>query len=175
MAKLRQIQVRYLPDQDRILLRMNGAESEEYRMWVTRRYLAVLWPMLARFVAAEPIVQQARPETRRAVLDFQREKALSEADFKTRFREPPPEQAALPLGEEPLLLERVELRRNAQGRDLLWLGDRTRRGVEIMPSRQIIHSLAKLLADASRKAGWGLSLALASVPSSEAIQVARPN
>ncbi|KPJ80691.1 MAG: hypothetical protein AMJ58_07785, partial [Gammaproteobacteria bacterium SG8_30] len=77
MAKLRQIQVRYLPDQDRILLRMNGAESEEYRMWVTRRYLAVLWPMLARFVAAEPIVQQARPETRRAVLDFQREKALS--------------------------------------------------------------------------------------------------
>jgi len=175
MARLRQIQVRYLPDHDRILLRMSGGEAEEYRMWVTRRYLAVLWPILTRFVAAEPIVQQARPETRRAVLDFQREKALSEADFETRFREAPPEQATLPLGAEPLLLERVELRRNAEGRDLLWLGDRTRRGVEITPSRRIVHSLAKLLADANRRAGWGLSLELGPATPSEAIQVARPN
>jgi hypothetical protein len=176
MAKLRQIQVRYLPEHDRILIRMSGGEAEEYRMWVTRRYLRVLWSMLARFVAAEPVVvQQVRPESRRAVLDFQREKALAEADFKTRFREPPPDRAALPLGEEPLLLERVELRRNADGRDLLWLGDRTRRGVEVMPTRQIVHSLAKLLADANRRAEWGLSLELSSAPPSETIQVARPH
>ena len=175
MAKLRQIQVRYVPEQDRILLRMSGGETDQYRMWVTRRYLKVLWPMLTRFVASEPIVvQQARPEARRAVLDFQREKALAEADFKTGFREAP-ERLVLPFGEEPLLLERVELRRNAQGRDLLWLGDRSRRGVEFMPSRQIVHSLAQLLGDVNRKAEWGLSLEFDSAPASETVQVARPN
>ena len=40
--QIHQMSVTYLPEQDRILMRINTTEGEEMRMWLTRRLMVGL-------------------------------------------------------------------------------------------------------------------------------------
>ena len=46
MATPAQIQIRYIQEEDRILMRLNTVAEEEYRFWLTHRFLIRLWPVL---------------------------------------------------------------------------------------------------------------------------------
>lgn len=156
MSQIEQLQLRYDPGQDRALLTVKTSNLQAYRMWLTRRYTAALWPILMRFVEAEPVAQRvAAPEARRAVLGFQREQAIAETDFQTPFRDDAEE---LPFGDEPLVLTRVELRRQQDGMPALWFGAQDQRGLQLRPSTQLVYSLTKLIADVATKADWRLGL-----------------
>ena len=48
--QIHQMSVTYLPEQDRILLRINTTEGEETRMWLTRRLMVGLWPLLTKLL-----------------------------------------------------------------------------------------------------------------------------
>ena len=48
--KLHQLSVVYLAEQDRILVRANTSEAAEMRLWLTRRLMLGLWPLLTRML-----------------------------------------------------------------------------------------------------------------------------
>ena len=48
--QIHQMSVTYLPEQDRILMRINTTEGEEMRMWLTRRLMVGLWPLLTKLL-----------------------------------------------------------------------------------------------------------------------------
>ena len=48
--KIHQLSVNYLAEQDRILMRVNTAASEEMRLWLTRRLMLGLWPLLSKLL-----------------------------------------------------------------------------------------------------------------------------
>ena len=48
--QIHQMSVTYLPEQDRILMRINTTEGEEMRMWLTRRLMVGLWPLLSKLL-----------------------------------------------------------------------------------------------------------------------------
>lgn len=111
--KIHQLSVNYLPEQDRILARINTAASEEVRLWLTRRLMLGLWPLLSRLFtqhllqleAAGSSLETADEALRKMLTDFRREQFLQEADFETPYDE---NQAALPLGPEPVLVTDVD-------------------------------------------------------------------
>lgn len=111
--KIHQLSVNYLPEQDRILARINTAASEEVRLWLTRRLMLGLWPLLSRLFtqhllqleAAGSSLETADEGLRKMLTDFRREQFLQEADFETPYDE---NQAALPLGPEPVLVTDVD-------------------------------------------------------------------
>jgi hypothetical protein len=107
--QIHQMSVTYLPEQDRILMRVNTTEGEETRMWLTRRLMVGLWPLLSKLLtehllkleSAGASLSGANPELKKMLAEFRKEEFLQHADFDTPYQEG---QVRHPLGEEPLLV-----------------------------------------------------------------------
>ena len=110
---IHQLSVTYLPEQDRILARVNTTAGEEMRLWLTRRLMVGLWPLLSkamterllRLETAGSSLDAADDQLKQMLTDFRKEEFLQHADFATPYRENEPN---LPLGEEPLLVTDVD-------------------------------------------------------------------
>src|SRR4030095_142782 len=111
--KIHQLSVPYLTQQDRILVRVNTAAAQEMRLWLTRRLMLGLWPLLSKLFtthllkleAAGSALETADEDLRKMLADFRKEEFLKHADFDTPYQE---SQAQLPVGEEPLLVTDVD-------------------------------------------------------------------
>src|SRR5438132_14300109 len=101
--KIHQLSVNYIAEQDRVLVRINTAASEEVRLWLTRRLMLGLWPLLSRLLtqhllkleAAGTSLDAAGEDLKKMLADFRKEEFLQEADFETPYDD---NQAVLPLG-----------------------------------------------------------------------------
>ena len=150
------MQLSYVSEEDRILLRMNTRARQEFRFWMTRRYVEVLWKTITRVVEKrEEKETQVRDELKKAAqIQDKHEKTVQNSDFQTQDQE----STYLPLGEEPSLLFSAGIKPDAEGRAMLSMHPRNGQGIELALNDQIVHSLCKLLADTSQKANWGLDL-----------------
>ncbi|MEM7405800.1 MAG: hypothetical protein AAF458_10945 [Pseudomonadota bacterium] len=154
MARLSQIQLTFVPADDRLLLRISTDEKAELRFWLTRRFVRLLLPVLAGMslhAATSATVQSA--EARAAIADFQRDHALANADFETQFQD---DATIFPLGENPVLLERIQTRSNDVGAPVLCLHPANGSGIDLALETQLLHSFKSLLSDAIGKADWNL-------------------
>lgn len=111
--QIHQLSVTYQAEQDRILLRVKTERAEEIRLWLTRRLMLGLWPLLSKLLtghllkleAAGRSLDAADDSLRKMLADFRKEEFLRDADFETPFQEG---EARLPLGAEPLLVTDVD-------------------------------------------------------------------
>lgn len=153
---LHQIHAGYDPAQDRILFSLKTQDGSEYRFWVTRRYLLLLWSMLARLAT---MFADARangdPLMREALGELAHHQAQKDADFRTAYVE----GENRPLGDEPLLLAKVSLGRNPQGALSLSLLPDSGQGADIGMDENVTHLIAGLLQKAAISAGWQVTLA----------------
>jgi hypothetical protein len=158
MAQLDQLTLQYQAGEDRAYLRIRAQDQSEWRFWLTRRFVRILWPVLMQVLEAEARVRsQPSAEARKAVLSFQHEHALQKTDFQTAYREG---AKSFPLGEEPVLLSKIQTKRAPGGRPVVCLHDEQNRGIELALNDHLLHSLCKLLADVADKAGWDLDLSV---------------
>lgn len=156
MAKLHQIQVQFVPREDRILLRIKTTDKSEFRFWMTRRYVKLLWPIVVKMLEADQqILLQENPAAKSAVLSFQHEKALQKSDFSTKFAD---DSSKLPLGETPVLLAKIQLKRRDDGGNLLCMHPEKGEGIELGLNEVLLHSFSKLLGDAVSVSGWDIDL-----------------
>ena len=155
MTKLHQIQVKFTPLEDRLLLRVQTEDRSEFRFWLTRRFVKTLWPVLVKMLAADRTVRsQSDPQARQAVLSFQHQAAVERSDFETKYRQA---VAATPLGEAPVLLYDFALAERAL-HPVLCLRPGQGPGIELTLTGTMLHSLCHLLADAVAGAGWDMRL-----------------
>lgn len=127
--KIHQVSVSYQAEQDRIFVRLNTSAAEEIRLWLTRRLMQGLWPLLSKLVtqhllkleAAGSSLDAADEDLRKMLADFRKEEFLQQADFDTPYDE---NQAALPLGAEPVLVTEVDATPLASGRLRLSLNEK---------------------------------------------------
>lgn len=160
MAKLRQLQLQYHAGEDRLLLRANNDAGAEYRAWLTRKAVKLLWPKLLAGVCANPLIAgQANRDAQEAMLSFRHEEVVAKADFSTRYQER--ENPSYPLGEAPILAVRISLRPSSQGGQVLSLYPQQGQGIDLTLSEQLLHAFCKLMADTVGKADWGFALSLA--------------
>ena len=163
--QIHQMSVTYLPEQDRILMRVNTTESEEMRLWLTRRLMAGLWPLLTKMLtehllkleSAGAAVTGAPPELKKMLAEFRKEEFLQHADFDTPYKEG---QARLPLGEEPLLVTDVDATPLAGGplrlsfNERLPAGDRKARNFQLEMAPKLMQGLMHLLEQALVQSQW---------------------
>src|SRR5213595_335291 len=105
--KIHQLSVNYVAEQDRIFVRINTAASEEVRLWLTRRLMLGLWPLLSKLLtqhllkleAAGVSLEAADDGLKKMLADFRKEEFLQQADFETPYDD---NQAVLPLGADPV-------------------------------------------------------------------------
>ena len=155
MSQLDQIQITFVAAEDRLLLRMSTQNDEEFRFWLTRRFVKALRPKLGQTLSQQPRIQvQSNTEAKRELLNFQHEQAVQASDFKTPYKN---EQKSLPLGEQPVMLTRFQLRPQADGRVTLTVGPEQGNGIDLALNPHLVHSLIALLDNALKTAEWNLA------------------
>lgn len=166
---IHQLSVTYQPEQDRILARVNTTAGEEMRLWLTRRLMVGLWPLLSKLMtehllrleAAGSSLDAADDEMKQMLADFRRQEFLQQADFETPYQE---KQARLPLGAEPLLVTdvdasplpngrlRLSFNENAAGRAADAATEPRRFQMEMEP--RLMQGLMHLLEQALAQSRW---------------------
>jgi hypothetical protein len=161
--QIRQLSVNYLPEQDRILLRVNTATSEEMRLWLTRRLMAGLWPLLNRLTnqqllqreAAGSSLDPADDDLKKMLTDYRKDQLLREADFQTPYEDKP---AAFPLGSEPLLVTDVDVTPQSDGGLRLHFHERRQaqeqRNFRIQMEPRLVQGLMHLVEQSLQRAQW---------------------
>ena len=169
---IHQMSASYLAEQDRILVRINTSASKEMRLWLTRRLMVGLWPLLSRLLtqhllkleAAGRTLDSADPGLRKMLADFRKEEFLKDADFETPYQESPP---VLALGQEPLLVTDVDASPMPDGRLRLTFNEHRKeaegqpRSFHLEMQPKLMQGLVHLLEQALARAQWGEPLGAA--------------
>ena len=175
MSQMHQMQLSYVPTEDRVMFRLNTKARQEFRFWMTRRYMGILWNTLSKMIVdredPKPVdikkferqlpVKDALAEA--AKKEIEHKEAVSQSDFQTQYKE----STYLPLGEEPALLFSVGIKPNQSGQPLLCMHPEKGQGIEMVLNDQILHSLCKLIVDTSEKAKLNQHLSFAPPPDSK--------
>jgi len=156
--RLHQLKLDFIPEQDRLLLRVSTDNQLEVRLWLTRRALRLLWPLLVQMVRSSPeVALQSNPQARDALVGMQHEQALSRANFTAAFEEAPRQ---MPLGAEPILVVRIQSNKDEKGNQVLGLLPQQGQGIHLTLDNTLLHSLCKLLQNAVAKSDWDIALEL---------------
>lgn len=156
--KLHQIKIEFVAEQDRLLLSLATDDGKEVLVYLTRRCVKRLWPVLVDMAHSSPdVAVQSSPEARAALAGFRHEQAVRQADFSRPYDEA---SRARPLGSEPILAGRIQTRRDANGNHVLSLLPLRGTGVHLTLDDGLLHSLCKLFQDAVAGSDWDLALKL---------------
>jgi hypothetical protein len=159
---LEQIRIDFVPEHDRLLMRLASGERSEVLLWLTRRCVKLMWPLMVKMAESAPhIAQQPLPEAREALLGMQREEALAKANFSKTYDAAGRER---PLGAEPLVVTRINTGRNEAGKHVLALLPHEGQGVTLALDDVLLHGLCKLIQDVAGKAEWDIALTLPTGP-----------
>ncbi len=153
-ARLDQFNAAYDAMQDRILLRIRTSDGAEYRFWITRRFLSILWPMLIKMAEGFSARKSADPLTHSALAELAHGQAVGQADFASQYQE----GSLFPLGAEPVLLARISLRPIAGETQTLILLPQEGLGINLDLDERLVHIFARLLQQAATAAEWALKL-----------------
>ena len=154
MSGINQIQMSFLPLEDRLLFRLNTQDSSSFQFWLTRRYVKLLWPVLmSMLIKDEQIAVQQSDAAKKQVLSFQHEQATQKMDYTQNFKEEPGTQ---PLGNEPILLSKISIKNRPDGAQLLSIQPEEGQGIDLALDQTLLHSITKLLQDTVAKTDWDI-------------------
>ena len=159
---IHQVNVSYSGEQDRLLIRINSLKGEEFRAWLTRRLTLKLLPHLGKTAQAQiekqfqvPPAHTPLPEQKEQLMqNFKKEAAVYDGDFQTPFKDQP---AALPLGEEPLLVTELSFTPLADAKLQVTLLERLpgkQRDLQLVMDSALTQGLLRLLNQSLKASGW---------------------
>ena len=81
-VQLHQITMGHAVEEDRLLLRISTTDKKEYQLWLTRRFVRVLWSALIKVLEKQPGAKAAlKPSAKKAVMAMQHDEAVNTSDF----------------------------------------------------------------------------------------------
>ena len=158
---IHQIQVRYEPVHDRLLLQVLTMDRKLLPIWLTRRLTSRLMPHLRRTASAVAAAGASPnavvlPDAQDMMAQASRERALKAADLKTPFDA---KQAQQPLGPEPLLPVAIDIATPGGKGLALNFRDAASQSVEVKLGHDHALVMIELIESAIEQAEWGLQAA----------------
>jgi hypothetical protein len=144
---LQQINMAYIPEQDRLLLRISTSSDAEYRIWLTRRYSALLLQVFLEQIEREGGYQDlaSRQDTRERL----RGGALDQPYN-------PAPKMHYPLGEQGVLAYRINVGKDPTGVLNLQLLPEQGQGVTFTLDKSTLYMLYNVLEQALSQTEWNL-------------------
>ena len=153
---IRQINASFDALQDRILFCLGTQDGTEFRFWITRRYLLLMWGMLGRVATLFADARaQGDPLKREALAEIAHHEAQAAADYGKNYEA----GDHYPLGKEPLLLAKISIKRDQAGHTSLRLLPDQGQGADIGLDERLTHLVAGLLQRTAIAAEWQVTLA----------------
>ena len=154
---IQQLNLSYIADQDRLLLRVGLSDNSELTVWLSYRITRMIWQLLnveAHLPSASSI--QAGTPPQQAVQQFQQEVQTTEALQKMDFQSPyTPRQEV--VNEQPMLVTNVLLHNHdgkPQGLEMPCLEGIN---VRINLNQELILALCNMLQLSCKEAAWELT------------------
>ena len=176
---IHQLSVHHDERQDRLLLRLNTQDQQEFHFWLTRRMALRLMPAIQqsalRLEAAQPGVAATDAPAQHLLSELKRDAFLKKADFATPF-----ENHAIqwPLGAEPLLITDAHLSIQANGSLEISFEDKSdpvrARACQLHLQVSLVHGMVHLIQQAIEKAEWGSLGSYAKSPDSDTVTPTEP-
>jgi hypothetical protein len=157
---IHQLSVHHDERQDRLLLRLNTQDLQEFRFWLTRRMTLRLMPAIqqsaVRLEAAQPGVAATDAPSQHLLTELKRDAFLKKADFATPFET---RATQWPLGAEPLLITDAHLTIQPNGALEISFEDKSdpaqARACQLQLQISLVHGMVHLIQQAIEKAEWG--------------------
>ena len=161
MSQLHQFNFAFQAEEDRVLLRFATSDGSEFRLWLTRRVVRLLWGLMVKKLEENPQVQGVdNPSVKKTILSFQHQSAMAKTDMSQPYAAKP--AAPKPLGETPVLVTRVKATSPQPGQHALTFAPAPGAGPELTITlpEPALHSFCHLLMKVTEQAEWGLGLSL---------------
>ena len=161
---LHQMTMSYSATEDRLLLRVSTTAHDEHQIWLTRRFVKVLWPTLFKGVEKQSLPPETAaaptttPQVKRAVMAMQHNEALQKTDMTQRHDE---EKVNKPSTEKPMLATGGQCVPLQSGGMRLILKTAENLQVALNLNKQLLHAFCHQVTSLTHKADWDLAYSLA--------------
>ena len=145
--KLHQMNISYIPKEDRLLLRISTLQGDEFRVWLTRRYTGLLFKILNKQMEKSggvPTVA-ASDETR---------KLFKAGAMEQKYTG---DSSNFPLGETGFLAFRINTGESPDGILHLEISPEQGQGITLHLTNPLLYMFTNILNQGIDKAGWQLS------------------
>ncbi|RZS57222.1 hypothetical protein [Sphaerotilus mobilis] len=150
---LHQYTAEWITREDRIRLRINAGDGQEFRFWLTRHIVAGLMTG-ARSVAVQVLAREHPPAVAQALHEFRQQSAVLQADFTRAFEN----QDNLPLGEAAQLVTGVTITQSGE-QVTVRLTTESGHEVQLQISEAVLRGWVELLDKLQLHAGWRIDSA----------------
>jgi len=163
---IHQIEVRYLPEADRMLMQVRTRAGEVVSIWFTRRLMLRLWKPLQELAGRLAVARTtpdavAVPEAREMLSQAARQRVLEDTDFETPLDRTP---AGHPLGAEPLLASQVELAPTPQQGMTFKIQEHRGRHLSMTLTASLTNAVTQLFERALAASEWSVPAAAPAAP-----------
>jgi hypothetical protein len=187
-SPLHQLTMTYSPEQDRVMLRIGTKENTEYQLWMTRRFVRIMWRALIQIMErdlnlAKDWVPEDRVTEDRVPKD-QVPKDRAPKDRAPKDQVPEVKDAIMAMQHQESVQNSDFSQKHAKGNvnlmantgALLVIGcqvkpvneDRTRinfktdkgTGIEFFLNKKLLHALCHMIIKSAQRAQWDLDLAV---------------
>lgn len=153
---LHQLTITFDPEQDRMLLRIGTAENTEYRLWLTRRFVKVLWGALMQTLDRNPELRDdVLPDVRDAVKAMEHQEAVQASNFSQSHAK---SNVNLTSNTGPLLVTGGQVKAVDDENTMLNLKTSSGMGVQFGLNKQLLHALCHMMISSAQTADWDLDL-----------------
>lgn len=160
MNKISQLQLKFLAVEDRLLLRINTSNKEEFIFLLTRRFVALLYPILTQVLQTDKSVNNRtvtndtlqQQQTKKEILNFQQQQLAEKTDNSSPYQE---SGLSHPLSNHPILLANISTLQTPEGLKLC-LTPESGKGVSFFIDQSLTHLIRNLLLESLKSANWQL-------------------
>jgi len=155
-ASLHQLTLTFDPVQDRMLLRIGTAENTEYQLWLTRRFVKILWGALMETIDRNPDIRNdMMPDVRDAVKAMEHQEAVQSSDFSKSHAK---DNVNLTSNSGPLLVTGGQVKPIDPDNTMLSLKTADNMSVQFGLNKKLLHALCHMMISSAQKAEWDLDL-----------------
>ena len=154
-SALHQITMSHSVEEDRLLLRISTIDKSEFRFWLTRRFVQVLWPALMKVIEQEDpnTKRDLMPAAKKAVMAMEHQQSVGASDFTHKHKED-----SKNMTPDPLLIVGGSVIPGKTGPTGLILKTHAGAEIKLALNKELLHALCKLLIETTMKANWSLDL-----------------
>ena len=145
---MEQVQVRYLPEQDRLLFAIKD-NGQTFKLWLTRRFVMLFLAQLNQVAKNDSVVTvQSKTETQQQLMQFQKE----EADSKRTVAAADTELTVAKGESEPLLATAISI-----DKQVLVIHCLEKKKLTIKLNTNLAYGITSLIEESLKKTGWGFT------------------
>ena len=182
-SPLHQLTMTYSPEQDRVMLRIGTKENTEYQLWMTRRFVRIMWraliqtierdPNLAKDWVPEDRVPKAQapkdrvpkdrvpkdqvPEVKDAIMAMQHQESVQNSDFSQKHAKG---NVNLMANTGALLVIGGQVKPVNEDRTRINFKTDKGTGIEFFLNKKLLHALCHMIIKSAQRAQWDLDLAV---------------